>query len=106
MQMHRNAASEAGYDWDELDNPRKAIFPGAAYPKQQLDRFGGDERRATMAYNGGARTVDESPALVGGEQLELIHSWLPLRQETVSFRTASAASRPLPRRDPPALIAV
>jgi soluble lytic murein transglycosylase-like protein len=66
MQMHRAAASDVGINWQDLqpvddsDVPRAArlqILAGVHYLRLQLDRFGGDERQALIAYNQGASIV-------------------------------------------------
>ncbi len=55
MQMHAPAASDVGVNWSDLtDNPELQVLAGAHYLRLQLDRFGGEERTALIAYNQGA----------------------------------------------------
>ena len=55
MQMHAPAASDVGVNWSDLtDNPELQVLAGSHYLRLQLDRFGGDERTALIAYNQGA----------------------------------------------------
>lgn len=61
MQMHAPAASDVGVDWETLrGDPRGQILAGTHYLKLQLDRFGGDERQALIAYNQGAGVASNS----------------------------------------------
>ncbi|MFT4248159.1 MAG: lytic transglycosylase domain-containing protein [Pseudomonas sp.] len=55
MQLMPQTARELGVDpW----NPEQNIRGGAAYLRQQLDRFGGDLERALAAYNAGPAQVE------------------------------------------------
>ena len=47
----------AGLGVTDPTNPQQAIDGGAKYLRQQLDRFGGDERKALAAYNAGPGAV-------------------------------------------------
>lgn len=61
MQMHAPAASDVGVDWNSLKGDARAqILAGTHYLKIQLDRFGGDERQALIAYNQGAAVAAHS----------------------------------------------
>lgn len=53
MQMHPAAAQDVGVNWDDLSDPSVAIPAGTDYLAQQLQRFGGNETLALVAYNQG-----------------------------------------------------
>ena len=50
-------ATAAGLGVTDPTNPQQAIDGGAKYLRQQLDRFGGDEKMALAAYNAGPGAV-------------------------------------------------
>ena len=55
MQLMPGTAKDMGVD---INNPADNARGGVKYLKQQLDRFGGDERLALMAYNWGPKNVE------------------------------------------------
>ena len=57
-------ATAQGLGVTDPTNPQQAIEGGAKYLRQQLDRFGGDEKMALAAYNAGPGAV----ARFGGVQ--------------------------------------
>lgn len=50
-------ATAQGLGVSDPTNPQQAIEGGAKYLRQQLDRFGGDEKLALAAYNAGPGAV-------------------------------------------------
>ena len=50
-------ATAQGLGVTDPTNPQQAIDGGAKYLRQQLDRFGGDEKKALAAYNAGPGAV-------------------------------------------------
>ncbi|MEB3298825.1 MAG: transglycosylase SLT domain-containing protein [Candidatus Sericytochromatia bacterium] len=54
-QLMPETAREVGVT--NRSDPRQSLRGGATYLKQQLDRFGGDEKLALAAYNAGAGNV-------------------------------------------------
>lgn len=56
FQLHAGAAQDAGVD---RTDPAGNLQGGVTYLKQLHDRYGGDSRKALMAYNGGLDNVDK-----------------------------------------------
>lgn len=50
-------ATAAGLGVTDPTDPKQALAGGAKYLRQQLDRFGGDEKMALAAYNAGPGAV-------------------------------------------------
>ena len=64
MQIMPGTARDLGLTEQDRFNPEKAVPAGISYFKQQLDRFGGDPKKALAAYNMGpnafARHLEEN----------------------------------------------
>jgi soluble lytic murein transglycosylase-like protein len=57
MQMHRQAAEDVGFAWEDLRRPEVAIPAGAAYLSQMLRLCGNSEAWALAAYNQGPTVI-------------------------------------------------
>ena len=67
------------FEIDDLASPQVNISYGAYYLRYLLNRFGGDERMALAAYNGGEGNVDRWRA-------EAAQRGEPFRVSTIPFR--------------------
>jgi soluble lytic murein transglycosylase-like protein len=78
-------------------DPAQALDGGAMYLKQQLEAFGGDERKALAAYNAGPGAVQKFGGIPPyAETQEYVKKVLAYAQEYRASAAPAAAATPLP----------
>jgi soluble lytic murein transglycosylase-like protein len=96
-------ATARGLGVDDPLDPEQSIEGGATYLRQQLDRYGGDERLALAAYNAGPGNVDKYGGVPPFEETQgYVRRVLAYAEEYRRAAPAEAAAHDAPEDPAPA----